>query len=656
MLTPTEKINNFLAKYDRVLILCLVIIFISLISLLLIQKYQDFGYNALDLGIYNQVFYNSAQGNLFAMSIHPHSYLGDHFEIFILLLLPIYYIWQSPITLLILQVIFLGLSAWPLYLISRKYLKSIWPLVIVVFFLINPIVLNLLFFEFHILPFSIFTLLFTFYFYQANKFTPFVIFSILSLLVREDVALVIMMFSLLAAVDKKNKKWILFPLVAGGIWFISALKLTGYFNQYGDYKFLLKYGWIGTSLPEMIYNILAKPWQIIKQLISLNNFLSFIAIFIPVLMLPLLKIKYFIPVLLIGLQLFLLSPSTTILIDTHYTATIIPFLYIALIFSLAGLLNKQNAIYIHLHKYKSMIIILLVATVIYSFITLSPIWPALTDYQKNTPPNQFIQEKIDNVQTDENIVASFNFLSNLSNREQVYSLHYEFFGKKQFSEEDFRITAPIDKAFIDFDDLTIYYVQTKYNDDKEKQYPTGSQRINSLLADNQLGLTDIFDSYAYYKKEAAPKYQLVEINKDIPDNNTGQELNAQLQLSGIEKNPSPVTGTLGLSFHWRAKAAIDDDYFLLLKAKDNNKIIYEKIYPLGYLLYPTSDWPLDQMVTTNYWFYLPGEISDRYSSLEFQVIQITSGQLTLDGRRSTKLVISGIEDIGPAFTVDYNTL
>src|SRR3989338_2070052 len=94
-------------------------------------KYDNFLYNGRDLAIFNQVFYNSlnsfSQGTsgLFASSIQGHNFLGDHFTPIVILLLPFYYLWQSPKTLLVLQTIVLALSAVPVYLIA-KFVMSSW--------------------------------------------------------------------------------------------------------------------------------------------------------------------------------------------------------------------------------------------------------------------------------------------------------------------------------------------------------------------------------------------------------------------------------------------------------------------------------------------------------------------------------------------------
>ena len=116
-----KLINQKLNKISRpaILVILTVILYIGLFSLISGWKYFNFGYNAMDLAIINQVFYNSSLGNWLASSIHPPSYLGDHFTPIILILLPFYWLFKHPITLLILQTAALGASSWPIFLIAK---------------------------------------------------------------------------------------------------------------------------------------------------------------------------------------------------------------------------------------------------------------------------------------------------------------------------------------------------------------------------------------------------------------------------------------------------------------------------------------------------------------------------------------------------------
>ena len=111
-------------KHSNKILWISIFIYILLFSFLSLKKYYAFGYNAFDLAIFNQVFFNTLDGRWFEMTINLNSYLADHFTPIIILLLPVYKLWPRAETLLILQSIVLGLSAWPLYKISRHVKKK----------------------------------------------------------------------------------------------------------------------------------------------------------------------------------------------------------------------------------------------------------------------------------------------------------------------------------------------------------------------------------------------------------------------------------------------------------------------------------------------------------------------------------------------------
>jgi len=103
------------------------------------------------------------------------------------------------------------------------------------------------------------------------------------------------------------------------------------------------------------------------------------------------------------------------------------------------------------------------------------------------------------IKNNDAVISSFSTLPQLSNREYIYSLHYAFIGKKQFSDELYEITTPIDWLAVDFSDFITYQIQSENISSYRTGYNTGAARINSLIEKNKLGLRSIIDSYAVYE-------------------------------------------------------------------------------------------------------------------------------------------------------------
>ena len=116
----------------------------------------------VDLGIFNQAFYNTLHGKLFyetpdLLVIPSGNLLGTHFSLLLFLLLPLYMLHPGPETLLVTQTIFISLGAVPIYLTSQFVAKK-QPLSLALagLYLINPAIQSLNLFDFHLeafLPF-----------------------------------------------------------------------------------------------------------------------------------------------------------------------------------------------------------------------------------------------------------------------------------------------------------------------------------------------------------------------------------------------------------------------------------------------------------------------------------------------------------------------
>ncbi len=112
--------------------------FIICLSLTL-HRYFSF-YASYDQGIFNQVFWNGAQGRFFQSSlssalstnvVHQGEFpsvsyhrLGQHFTPALLLWLPLYALFPSPVTLSVLQVTLITAAGLVLYLLARQHLET----------------------------------------------------------------------------------------------------------------------------------------------------------------------------------------------------------------------------------------------------------------------------------------------------------------------------------------------------------------------------------------------------------------------------------------------------------------------------------------------------------------------------------------------------
>jgi uncharacterized membrane protein len=636
-----EKIKKFITN-SRYLILIGIIIYIVIVFSSLIIKYNNFEYNGLDLAIFNQVFFNSSQGNLFQFTIHPHSYLGDHFTPFLLLILPLYALFQSPLTLLLLQTIIIALCTIPIYLLAKHNLNKTWALILPILWLINPLVINMNFFEFHLLPFATFFLLFTIYFYQKKNWPLFIIFSLLALTVREDVFLVIIMFGILALIEKRKIKWILSPILLSITWFVLAQAIITTHNPTNTYKFISYYNWLGgNSFLEIVLNYLTHPLEIVRHLLIFPNIVMFISLLIPFIFLPLLKPKYLLLSSLVYLQYALTeSGGGDLIIRTHYLALFIPGIIASLILAIKfiHISDKNKSTIIKIIKDNHLVLIIIILSHIYLLFTLSPlnlrIWEEKNEFRNLE--REIKQELLEQIPKDKATASSYDFLPQLSSRPKLYSLNYAWSGYKELSDSPYQVPSDLEYVYINFEDLIKYELQYIQNDPQER-YKNSYLNWQKLFTEYNLSPLKIIDTYGVWQYDLNSKnnnalYEIID-NLDLEINNEenilindeikflGWNLNEINEINKLDKTKVQLL-PMSLYFEKVDQKTILDNYQLQLSMGDHSKI-----YPLTYGFYPSSKWQNDEVIKINYWFIIPPGYLKKELTINLIKLQ---GSLSLD--------------------------
>ncbi len=620
MLKYLQELNWLkLAKILKIVI----IIYIIFVFSLCLFKYLTFQYNGLDLAIFNQVFYNSSLGNLYNFTIHPTSYLGDHFEIIIFLLIPFYSLFKSPITLLFLQTLFLALAAVPLYLIAKKYLNPWQTLLIIFLYLFNPVTLNINLFEFHALALVPFFIFWTFYFYDQNKFKTFLIFAVLSLFIREDVSFIIFMFGILAILDRKKIKWILTPVFLSVFYFFTALKIVAYFASSQSYKFLIYYQWLGETPLEIFKNFFLKFPLVLQHIFTLTNLELILGFFLVFLFIPLFRPKYLLLSLGMFAQIILGFASGELILRTHYGAIFLTALSIGAIFSLSWL-AKNKKINFFIFKYKDLFILLVIIGLIYNFLVLGPLITfanklVTTDYQEIKLKNEFVQQ----IPKDASIVTTYDLITNLSSRKQVYSLNYLFLGRQQYNAGEYKIPQDTQYLLINFSDFITFHLQ--YEKAANSYYYQGDNNLQNIIKEHHFVLQKIDKNLAIWQKNGQEKdLVLWQSFSNIPKLKIIKEekINEELSFVGFSQEDKTT------SLYFKVLKPIDKNYFIK---------IGRKIYPLGYGLFPTSEWPKDQIIQINFFDLTPVQ--------NFKILDLAGG-MELDGLGKVKDVLDKIDILG----------
>jgi uncharacterized membrane protein len=200
----------------------------SAISVLRHLNYQND--SSFDVAIYSQIQWSNIHGHLFHTSSSGSNFV-THNSPFLLLLSPFYALYPHPETLLVLKTLFLACGAFPFYLILKHLLgeKCLWPLLLG--YLFFPFIVGQNFNAPHETCFLPPLLLFSFYDYLKGRFKPFLVFLVLSLSIKEHMALMAVMYGLYALYQKKERHWVIVPLLMGAAWAIFSMWVIFHFQK-----------------------------------------------------------------------------------------------------------------------------------------------------------------------------------------------------------------------------------------------------------------------------------------------------------------------------------------------------------------------------------------------------------------------------------------
>jgi uncharacterized membrane protein len=199
-------------------LLILTAVFFSFMLIFSLNRYFCF-YASYDHGLFNQLFWNNLRGNFFQSSLTGANsvgviqdgkiptvnfiHLGQHFVVAFLLWLPIYALFPSPITLVVLQVVLMTLGGIVLYALARHYLKPRLALMILASYytagaVIGPTFAN--FYEHCQIPLLVFGMLLAL---EKRTWWAFWLLFLLSLGIREDTGLILFSIGLYLILSRR---------------------------------------------------------------------------------------------------------------------------------------------------------------------------------------------------------------------------------------------------------------------------------------------------------------------------------------------------------------------------------------------------------------------------------------------------------------------
>ena len=266
---------------------------------------------AYDFGIWVQMFHYMKE-TLQPLTTVERSQLLSHFAVHFspiyYVYLPFYLLFPNPVTLQVLQVITAASGIIPVYLLcKRRGLGKRAAAVFGVLFALYPAIAGGCYFDMHencfLLPF----LLWIFYFMETENWKGIVLFSVLTMLIKEDTPVYIACIGLYLALSKKKYGTGLF--LTGLAVFVFGLTVS-LMNQFGLGVMTYRYDNYASGdaggLGMVIKTFLTNPAYALTQCITADKIKVLLALLLPLGFLPLLtkdiaRYVLFLPIILVNL-------------------------------------------------------------------------------------------------------------------------------------------------------------------------------------------------------------------------------------------------------------------------------------------------------------------------------------------------------------------
>ncbi|MDP8266584.1 MAG: DUF2079 domain-containing protein [Candidatus Aceula meridiana] len=591
------------------------VLFFCFWSSVLSYKYHCLGYTDWDLALHSQTMWQLTQGSCFN-SLLGCNFLANHLNFIAFLFVPIYKVFPSPLTLLFLKVLSYTIGAAVLYKISEKHNGPNVAKFLMLLYAIFPITIFSLSFEFHFESLAVGFLFLMFYFFEEENIAAFFIMAFLTASLKENMPLILITFGIYGFFAKKRKMvWGLALILLGISFFYLGVFVVAPFARKEllvPYVYSAQYQQIGVSSGGNFNFLNFDIFKIAKILFTKSNLSFFLKMFGP-LFIALFRLD----ILFLGspiiLQNMLSSSFQQQTIYYHYTATVLPFIFIATIFALkkfSKVLKRRTYVILFL-------CILLLSAGRFLLYGVS-VWFPRIKYWKNTdqllkivisnPPIQsnfqfnyldYKKKLMKRVPKKVPVLATFEFLPEFSKRPFVYSFHNVFEGRNYLTgDSSFQLSNNVRYALINFYDRWMSIIVDR----------RGYERAYRFLEDNDWFVSEAFGDIVLFQKDDPEKVRLIErsLKSFLPkEENSGFFISEDFELLKCKTIQVPDNNKLALTFFWKSRSPVKDIYSMIFFIEGSDPTIVYPPRDIGYSVHPTLMWEEGEYIKEKYWLPLP---------------------------------------------------
>lgn len=343
---PNYEVTSFAYFIIKKIPLYLFFLAFLLYSLYSLLSHYYFYTTTWDLGLYIQVISRLSEFQTPSTLIgnNPNT-LGSHFELYLLPTSLLYRFWQSPYLLLLTQSFVLAVGVFPVYSLTKEILKSSFAAVLVatsyIFFFGIQSAIG---FDFHSLVFAVPLLAYALYFLKKRENRKMLLFLILAVLVRENVALYVSFFGLyLMLFDSRKYLGLFITLFSLGYFQILTTYIMPNLSPVGPLHLANNYLQFGMSLPTIIQGIILNPVNVAKTLFTPETKLvSLFLTFASFSFFPLLSLRSLFLISPLFLEKYLGSVPVVWGLGFHYSANLAPYLIFGALSGVENITKLKN--------------------------------------------------------------------------------------------------------------------------------------------------------------------------------------------------------------------------------------------------------------------------------------------------------------------------
>ena len=304
--------------------------YVLVMGFIVVTRHVALRTHALDLGYYVQVVWSIAAGHGAYVTFPTMHAWGDHLSPVLYLLTPL--AWAGPVAigLLLVQTVVLAAGALAVFGYAARRLGAVPAAgVLALLFVVNPSLHGINIRDIHPQAFAISLLVAAALAFDARRYAWCAIALALTLACREDAAIAVCGFGIWLAAARGRWRLGAAVAVASVLLLAIDLKYVMPFFRGEPYPHLHRHAYLGSSLGEILLNIVLRPWRWVGIAFAPGRLLYLLLMLLPLGLLPLLAPRA-LAAAVPALALNLLSIDPVLVnFRSQYQAFVLPFLMLA---------------------------------------------------------------------------------------------------------------------------------------------------------------------------------------------------------------------------------------------------------------------------------------------------------------------------------------